>query len=270
MFVQSPLYCSVIGCGDPVVFVHGDSLFGNPVDHWSNQLELADEYQLIIPARHGYYLSPLPEHETFEVYAQAISQLLGDGAHLVGHSYGGVVALLVAALRPEAIYSLTVSEPPAFSLVRGHPDVERFISRIQAAPVPLSHMTPEAFTLYLHNAIFDQHETQLPERVHAILESPYGRRGTEANMREPFPWEITIPLARLAEASFPKLVFSSRSVAMHEAVCEVLVQQLAAEHFVIPEAGHVIPRTGRPFNDRLRSFMRNARTEKKKEENIGS
>ena len=58
---QSPLYCSVIGRGEPIVFVHGDSLFGNPVDHWINQLDLADEYQLIIPARYGYYLSPLPE-----------------------------------------------------------------------------------------------------------------------------------------------------------------------------------------------------------------
>ncbi len=83
---QSPLYCSVIGCGEPIIFVHGDSLFGNPVEHWQSQLDLADEYQLIMLARYGYSLSPVPEHETFEVYAEAVAQLLGDGAHLVGHS----------------------------------------------------------------------------------------------------------------------------------------------------------------------------------------
>lgn len=253
---QSPLYCSVIGRGEPIVFVHGDSLFGNPVEHWLSQLDLADEYQLIIPARYGYYLSPLPEHETFDVYEQGIAQLLGEGAHLVGHSYGGVVALLAAAQRPDAVFSLTVSEPPAFSLIRGHPDVERFISRIQSTPIPVAQMTPEAFTLFLQNAIFDQQETQLPERAKAIVESPYGRKGTEANMREPFPWEANIPLDTLATATFPKLVFSSNTVPMHEAVCEVLVQRLAAEHAIISEAGHVIPRTGKPFNERLRAFLK--------------
>ena len=28
------------------------------------------------------------------------AELLGDGAHLVGHSYGAVIALLAAGLRP--------------------------------------------------------------------------------------------------------------------------------------------------------------------------
>ena len=260
---QSSLYCSVIGCGEPIVFVHGDSLFGNAVDHWLNQLDLADEYQLIMPARYGYYLSPLPEHETFDVYAQAIAHLLGEGAHLVGHSYGGVVALLAAVQRPEAVYSLTVSEPPAFSLLRGHPDVERFIARMQSPPIPTAQMTPEAFTLFLHNAIFDQEETELPERVKAIIGSAYGRRGTEANMREPAPWEADISLDTLAATTFPKLVFSSRTVPMHEAVCELLVQRLAAEHTVISEAGHVIPRTGKPFNERLRTFLKKASSEKR-------
>lgn len=262
MPVQSPLYCSVIGCGDPVVFVHGDSLFSNPIDHWFNQLELAQEYQLIVPARHGYYLSPLPERESFEVYAQAIADLLGQGAHLVGHSYGGVIALLAAAMRPEAVLSLTVSEPPAFSLIRGHADVERFIARIQNAPKPLDQMTPEEFTLHLLNAIFGPTEgeiEQLPQRMLDQLATPYGRKGTEANMREPVPWEADIPLERLAQALFPKLVLSSRTVPMHEAVCEVLIQQLGAEHVVISEAGHFIPRTGKPYNDHLRAFWRKAK-----------
>ncbi len=42
---------------------------------------------------------------------------------------------------------------------------------------------------------------------------------------------------------------------MHEAVCEVLVQRLPAEHVVIPGAGHFVPNTGTPFNDRLRAFL---------------
>lgn len=262
MPAQSPLYCSVIGRGEPIVFVHGDSLFGNPVDHWLNQLELADEYQLIMPARHGYYLSPLPEHETFDIYANAIADLLGNGAHLVGHSYGGIIALLAAARRPEAVYSLTVSEPPAFSLIRGREDVERFISLIKDAPKPIIDMTPEEFTLHLYNSIFGTHVKELPQGVLDLLATPNGRRGTEASMREPYPWCADIPLERLATTSFPKLVFSSRTVPMHEAVCEVLVKRLAAEYIVISEAGHVIPRSGKAYNDQLRDFLRKVEAKK--------
>lgn len=262
MPAQSPLYCSVLGCGEPVVFVHGDSLFGNPVEHWTEQLELAQEYQLIIPARHGYYLSPPPEREAFDVYARAIADLLGEGAHLVGHSYGGVVALLAAAMRPEAVYSLAVSEPAAFSLARGNADVERFITRVQARSKPLSEMTPEEFTLHLHNAIFGT-GGQLPQKVLDVLATPFGRKGTEANMREPGPWEAAIPLEALAKASFPKLVLSSRTIPMHEIVCEVLVENLGAEHAVISEKGHFIPLTGKPYNDCLRDFWRRSCVDKK-------
>lgn len=263
MPAQSPLYCSVIGCGEPVVFVHGDGLFGNPIDHWWHQLELADEYQLIMPARHGYYLSPPPEREAFDIYASTIADLLGEGAHLVGHSYGGVVALLAASIKPQAVLSLTVSEPPAFGLVRGHPDVERFIARLQHSAVPLTQMTPEVFQLHLHNAIFGPSQgesNRLPQLLLNQLATTFGRKGAEANMREVPPWEAVLPLDHLAQTPFPKLVFSSQTIPMHEAVCEILVQRLHTEHAVIAEAGHVIPRTGKPYNDRLRTFLRSSRT----------
>jgi len=57
--------------------------------------------------------------QDFEEDARDIAALLGDGAHLVGHSYGAVGALYAAALRPEAVHSLTVNEPPAFGAGRG-------------------------------------------------------------------------------------------------------------------------------------------------------
>lgn len=40
--------------------------------------------------------------------------------HLVGHSYGGSVALQVALDRPQRIASLTLYEPVRFALLRGH------------------------------------------------------------------------------------------------------------------------------------------------------
>lgn len=43
---------------------------------------------------------------------------LDEPVHLVGHSYGGAVALHVARTRPERVRSLTLVEPSAFHLLR--------------------------------------------------------------------------------------------------------------------------------------------------------
>src|SRR5205814_10252050 len=41
--------------------------------------------------------------------------------HLVGHSYGGLAALLFATEHPELVRSLTLSEPPVFPWVEQQP-----------------------------------------------------------------------------------------------------------------------------------------------------
>ena len=89
--------------------VHGDIV--GPSLTWRKQRELSERWSLIIPSRPGFGASPALERNDFEVEAPMFAELLGDGAHLVGHSYGAVIALLAAAQRPEAVHSLTVSEP---------------------------------------------------------------------------------------------------------------------------------------------------------------
>ena len=47
-----------------------------------------------------------------------------DGVHLIGHSFGGTVALRVAAEAPERIASLTLIEPVFFTVARAdHPEM---------------------------------------------------------------------------------------------------------------------------------------------------
>src|SRR5260370_762373 len=70
---------------------------------------------------------PLPRGD-FEAEAPLFAELLGNGAHLVGHSYGAVIALYAAALRPDAVLSLTVSEPGCLRVAAGDPRVD--------APIP--------------------------------------------------------------------------------------------------------------------------------------
>lgn len=48
----------------------------------------------------------------------ALIEKQGEPAHLVGHSYGGAVALAIAMNRPELVRSLSLIEPVAFYLLR--------------------------------------------------------------------------------------------------------------------------------------------------------
>ena len=80
------------GSGDPVVLVHGSLATG--AEEWQAQRPLADEgYRLSVPDRRGYGRSPAAEGEDFLRDADDIADLMGSGAHLVGHSYGGLGVL---------------------------------------------------------------------------------------------------------------------------------------------------------------------------------
>ena len=63
-------------------------------------MSLAERWPLVIANRPGFGASPPLERSDFEVEAPLFAELLGDGAHLVGHSYGAVIALLAAADAP--------------------------------------------------------------------------------------------------------------------------------------------------------------------------
>lgn len=57
------------------------------------------------------------QHETAPL--DALVRELGQPAHLIGHSYGGAVALAFARTRPHLVRSLALYEPVAFHLLRG-------------------------------------------------------------------------------------------------------------------------------------------------------
>ena len=244
----SGLHVERWGTGPPVVLVHG-GVFGGEAT-WSAQRPLAERWTLVVPDRPGYGRSAPTEREDFEADAPLIADLLGDGAHLVGHSYGGVVALLAAARRPAAVRSLTVIEPPAFGLARGNPDVEAFVERTEehwrSGP-----RQPEAFLRGFFRLVGSGFEPPMPLPPELV-------RGARVLLTERGPWEAEIPLEALARAPFRKLVVSGGHHAAFDAVCDVLEQRLPAERAVIPGAGHGVQRTGAPFNERLEAFLAGA------------
>ena len=93
---MSDLFVESWGRGTPVVLVHGSLATG--ADEWEAQRPLADEgFQLLVLDRRGYGRSPAADGEDLVRDGEDIADLMGDGAHLVGHSYGGLGVLFAAA-----------------------------------------------------------------------------------------------------------------------------------------------------------------------------
>jgi pimeloyl-ACP methyl ester carboxylesterase len=238
-----------LGDGPPVLFIHGDIV--GPELTWRKQRELADRWSLVIPSRPGFGESPALERNDFQVEAPMFAELLGDGAHLVGHSYGAVIALLVAALRPEAVRSLTVSEPGCLRVAAGTPVVDEMIANGERLFSHAEDIPSEDFLRLFRGGAGSAYGTpdQLPEEL---------LHGVELLKRERPSWEADIPLDRLAAADFPVLVLSGGHSEAFEAVCDSLAEALSAEREVMPGRGHTIPSTGEPYNQRLEAFMRAA------------
>lgn len=253
------LHVTVRGCGEPLLLIHG-SLSGDPaVDDWREQAVLADSYEMHTVARRGYFTSPdrLPGYG-FEEESDELAALLVEGMHVVGFSYGGFLALLVATKRPSAIRSLTLIEPSALSVGRGDPDVEGLIGRVAPVLATAPQMSAEQYLLAFRRALrglATDAPLELTEQDCQDLADPIMRRGIEAARLEQPQWEAAIPLDVLAAAPFPKLVVSGGWSRAFEAICDTVAQRLPADRAVIRGAGHPVQMTGEPFNQRLLAFL---------------
>jgi len=236
-----------LGDGPPVVLVHGSIVDARRT--WRNQLSLSERWSLRIPNRPGFGTSPPLPYGDFEAEAPLIAELLEDGAHLVGHSYGAVIALLAAAARPEAVRSLTVSEPGLLRLASGDPTADATIRNGEELYRRRAEMLPRDFLRLFRAGVHSAHET--PDELPDWLE-----HGVRLEMLERPPWEAVVPFDRLRRAPFPKLVISGGHSEVFEAVCDAVATRLGAERAAVSGRGHTIPSTGAAYNERLETFLR--------------
>jgi pimeloyl-ACP methyl ester carboxylesterase len=111
------------GNGEPVVLLHCS---GSSGAQWrALAARLASRYRVLAPDLIGYGATSSWHHRSGWCLAQEaalVRSLLGrlsEPAHLVGHSYGGAVALHVARTQPGLLRSLVLIEPSAFHLLHG-------------------------------------------------------------------------------------------------------------------------------------------------------
>jgi len=115
----------VEGCGPPIVLLHSSM---SSKSQWRELIDsMRDRYRLIAIDLLGYGESAMPS--SFECYSlrdevHLVESVLarelrpGEKFHLIGHSYGGMVALQLAAqAQPQLVRSLSLFEPIAFHLL---------------------------------------------------------------------------------------------------------------------------------------------------------
>lgn len=237
---MADFHVDTFGRGPRVVLVHGS--VGTGAITWEPLRPLAERFALVVLERPGYPPTPPRERIDFEEQADALAELLEPGDHVVGHSYGGVIALLAAARADRQVRSLTVNEPPAFGLARGNPDVEAFLQAMERAP-----REPRAYLEHFLPLVGVS--LKVPERL-----SPQFEAATRAAIAERPPHEAEIPLAELERAPFPKLVVSGAHSAALDAVADVLERRLPAKRAIVPGAGHNVQRAP-GYNDVLSAFL---------------
>nr|WP_047168601.1 alpha/beta hydrolase [Sphingomonas sp. Y57] len=244
--------------GPTVVLVHG-SARGSKVGgdrHFSAQHALADRgWRLLVPDRPGHGRSPAPAYrETPEGDAAWVVDLLGDGGHLVGHSFGGAVALAAASRRPEAVRSLTLIEPALQKLCTDDPRVRRFVLRIVAAQ------------------LFSLGGTARVRRFAKLVGIPSEIRGGKdpeelkamgkglARIEVPSAATIRKQLATIRQAGIPFQIIEGGWNPAFAAVAERAAELGGGRHHVIPSTHHFPNIVSDEFNRLLDAFMRDAET----------
>ncbi len=106
----------VRGKGEPVLLIHLSVIADGLAHPLFNQPEIASKYQLIHFHRRGYGGSeqgniPLSATREAEDAAALLKHLGIPRAHVAGHSFGGQIALQLAADAPELVHSLALLEP---------------------------------------------------------------------------------------------------------------------------------------------------------------
>lgn len=109
------------GTGVPVIFVHGSLSDGG---YWADQIgPFAKHYRAIAYSRRYNYPNTNPTRPMYSAVVDSddlaafIHTLHLGKVVVIGHSYGALTALFLAARQPALVQALVLAEPPAVSLL---------------------------------------------------------------------------------------------------------------------------------------------------------
>ena len=256
--------------GPRVVIIHGGvqgGLGGGP-STFAKQAPLAGQgWRLELVERPGFGQSPSRGPEDMEADAVWIADMLGDGANLIGHSWGGAEALLAAARRPQAVRSLVLIEPALQPLLLGSPRIgadpalrasaEAFGSIIMKAQTPREYALGFGGMLGAVDA-GDSGSTAMgglqndPERA-----TMFGCALLQGRMAP--PPVLRAAAARIKDAGVPVLVITGGWSPLFDAVGDMAAELTGGRHVVVRSPNHFVQlSSATEVNTTIDAFMREA------------
>ena len=226
--------------GEPVVLVHASAFVSwyGPLVEQLPELSTLRYRRRLVPSDGGGY-RPLTVAEDAAVCARLMDHVGWPTAHVVGHSYGALVALQLAIDAPARVRSIALLEPAA----RGISSSEAVIAALQPILVAYkSGDTARAVDLFLRHVGGDDYRAALDRVIPAAFDEALGEADLffQAEMAAVQQWNfgpddatrVTQPVLNVCGAdTVPRFVQGSE-----------LVQSWfpQAERLTVPDAGHLL------------------------------
>jgi pimeloyl-ACP methyl ester carboxylesterase len=253
------------GAGDVVVLLHGGM---GDCHSWSKQLPaLASGFRAIAYSRRYSHPNanavtvPEPPWEDVHDLGQLVDLLRLDRFHLVGTSYGALVALLYALAHPERAASLVLCEPPLHRLGARTPEGARMCAEFMAsawepAAAAFRQEDERAAIAMLIDAMWGQpgFSMRAPRNVEKALRNARAMR-VLTGAKDPFP---AIAGEAIGALRMPVLLAcGERTSPLHRHLVNEVARALpAAELVVVGGAGHAAPaENSQGFNSALLRFL---------------
>ncbi len=232
---------------------------------WRALMEsMSDRYRVVAPDLYGYGKSPA-WHEDRDVMLEDEIDLMApalrsaEKIHLIGHSYGGLIALRFALLDPGRVASLVVYEPTCFFILAGRPAFEAASREIAGIREETSRLVDAgeleaSARRFLEYWVGPDAWSKAPEPVRATV--------ARVMRKVRFEWSNAFEKAFSADLlrtlAMPTLLLTgSGSTLAARSVVRVLRDFLPHARVVeIPDLGHMGPVTHpQPVNSAIADFL---------------
>jgi pimeloyl-ACP methyl ester carboxylesterase len=250
------------GSGSPVVLVHGSV---SDYREWSGQMSpLARHYRVFAFSRRYHWpnLPPATDADaSLDVQVEdlaAIIKAMGIGpAHIVGHSFGGAVALNLALRHPELVRTIVLAEPAVSGVLDNGPENEAVSKESQALRAEMK----EAFAkgnaerivrTYAEHVAPGEFEKASPEFRKMLMENERAFQLDFTSRRPAFTCDGARRIA------VPVLVLSGDRSAMGlQRIAEATAHCIKGARFIsIPRATHWMQHDQpQAFNDAVLAFL---------------
>lgn len=254
------------GSGAPVVFVHGAFL---DLRFWEPERQaMAQQYRFIAYTSRYHGTAAWPD--TGKDYSAAthaadlaafLGQLHAGPVHLVGHSYGGLLAAIVAVEHPELLRSVTLVDPSIGALLTDMPEAKSVLDERSKAMARSREAVKAGDAVQATKLLFEWVNNQGPgafdrqsEAVRQMILD--NARTVPLFLAAPAPPAVSC--ATLGSVKTPTLVTGGEQTPrFYSLINEVVVRCIPGSRLVtIPQATHPMPiQNPAAFNEVLLQFL---------------